>query len=415
VQKGKRKMRDEVYVGALISERGFEHSTGLWKHHTYIKKIGDRYYYTVEQLKNAGSTVKDVASTLKDARENIKESKDIDRAIKTGSSERKPLLETVKDEAYKRSGLKDRDDAKTYAKVAKIQERRANSKDANERANAKKSLDVYRKSEKAAKERYSKSLIGKAENAVGSAKQKRDEAVKKVGDRYNSAKNSVKNAASKVKDKKRELSGGEYKKSRYQKADDRARAYQKWAKHDKEDSDRAASRGDKKAVEWYNSARRNDVEGFKASREIARDYESAYAKSARGRVEIAAKKVSNKINHRKRIGRDAARSYEKYHKLTMDAHNGRADDKLYSGYARSGKNPYKDSGHPHLTADERRKWGRMGLAGREQAKEAEKQATVQRRLQYARQSEYERTSLKGRTARAKKRVAKALKRIRRKR
>lgn len=56
-------MRDEIYVGALISERGFEHSTGLWKHHKYIKKIGDRYYYTKEQLKKAGEKASTAVKT----------------------------------------------------------------------------------------------------------------------------------------------------------------------------------------------------------------------------------------------------------------------------------------------------------------------------------------------------------------
>ena len=177
-------MRDEIYVGKLISEDALAHSSGLWKKHKYIKKIGDRYYYTKEQLKSAGRDVKDVVSTLKDARETIKERKEIDRVLRTGSSDRQSVVETVKDTAYKRSGLKDRDDAKTYGKVAKMFERRASSRDASDsaRADAKKNADAYRKSESAAKERYNKSLIGKAENGYHSTKERLKNAGEKVSE-----------------------------------------------------------------------------------------------------------------------------------------------------------------------------------------------------------------------------------------
>jgi hypothetical protein len=43
-------MRDEIYVGALISERWLEHSAGPWKKHKYISKINGIYKYPKEKI-----------------------------------------------------------------------------------------------------------------------------------------------------------------------------------------------------------------------------------------------------------------------------------------------------------------------------------------------------------------------------
>lgn len=40
-------MKDEIYVGNLISSKFLRHSSGPWKEHLYTKKVGDRYYYNV--------------------------------------------------------------------------------------------------------------------------------------------------------------------------------------------------------------------------------------------------------------------------------------------------------------------------------------------------------------------------------
>ena len=61
-------MKDEIYVGNLVSPEELSHSAkgSKWKDHKYIKKIGDRYYYTQEELakaaKKAGKAIGKAAS-----------------------------------------------------------------------------------------------------------------------------------------------------------------------------------------------------------------------------------------------------------------------------------------------------------------------------------------------------------------
>ena len=54
-------MRDNIYVGVLISERKLEHSSGPWKKHKYLKKIGDKYIYAKEKLSDAAKKAGDLA------------------------------------------------------------------------------------------------------------------------------------------------------------------------------------------------------------------------------------------------------------------------------------------------------------------------------------------------------------------
>lgn len=94
-------MRDRIYVGRLISEDELAHSSGLWKKHKYIKKVGDRYYYTKEQLKNAGKKVADSADKAigVTARKEYKEAKE--EAVKTYNSKEDRFDEKALDKATK--------------------------------------------------------------------------------------------------------------------------------------------------------------------------------------------------------------------------------------------------------------------------------------------------------------------------
>lgn len=51
-------MKDEIYVGPLISEDELAHSSGPWKKHKYRKKVGKRYYYDDDLVTGPGVKLK---------------------------------------------------------------------------------------------------------------------------------------------------------------------------------------------------------------------------------------------------------------------------------------------------------------------------------------------------------------------
>jgi hypothetical protein len=257
-------MRDEIYVGRLISEEALAHSSGLWKKHKYIKKIGDRYYYTKEQLKKAGKKASDSVS------DKIDELSD-----PSGDKEDKYVRPTV-------------------------------SADHN----------------------------------------------------YIDLRNN---------------------------------------------EDRASD-----------SWREEKNEEFRLNRKEAREAYKDYSKTAKGRLEKATKTVGNKLTYRKRLSEAAGRSFQKYMADTMNARNERVVANEYGRNAKTGMDHLSYTGHGKLTDREREVYSEEADRANARADKLEKRATANKRLQYARQSEYERTSMKARSERAKKRLEQALKRTRRK-
>lgn len=58
-------MKDEVYVGNLVSPDELEHSSGPWKKHKYRRKVGKRYYYDEDLVTGPGVKLKKKNSKLK--------------------------------------------------------------------------------------------------------------------------------------------------------------------------------------------------------------------------------------------------------------------------------------------------------------------------------------------------------------
>lgn len=293
-------MRDEIYVGALISERGFEHSTGLWKHHKYIKKIGDRYIYAKnkagEVRDKLGETAEKAADKAKDLAWDAQLEAEWKAELAGDAVKRaaKAITDPITGASYRRS-------AKHYARVAKVNEE------------------------------------------VGAD----------------------------LRDRARQTAGEFDKRT--------TKAYRKGAERERKDA--------------------TDARG------MANYYRSKYNKTLGGRIENAVNAAGRKVTKRKRLAESVKDTKRRSEDKAWDSSHNRNMSKLYRDRMSSGL--FKSSVP-----------GEYSSLARYHAKKSKTDAqssVALKRLSAARQSEYERTSLKGRTERAKKRVAKALKRIRRKR
>lgn len=239
---------------------------------------------------------------------------------------------------------------------------------------------------------YVGKLISEEALAHSSGLWKKHKYIKKIGDRYYYTKEQLKKAGKEATTAvKMELDGH----SGY--AKDSADNYAKQAKGDLkaiekqnaiiEDAEAGRSSAD---VEYERDWKEQYKKQFARNRDNARKFEQIHAKTLSGRAEIAAKTAKNKLTRRSRLSSMAGKSWQKSTKEEMEARNARVDSKNY----------YK-------TDAER-------AAAQKHAEKHEKNAVANKRLQYARQSEYERTSMKARSERAKKRLEQALKRTRKK-
>lgn len=157
-------MRDNIYVGSLISERALEHSSGPWKKHKYLKKIGDKYVYAKSELASAMVRTKDKLA------ETVQNAKDIHETFKDASETRKEQRELTKGER----GFRARENAKFYQEEANKKETYASRSDtsATNRKEAKDSAVEYRKEAQRLRGNYNKTALGKAENAASKLKNK---------------------------------------------------------------------------------------------------------------------------------------------------------------------------------------------------------------------------------------------------
>lgn len=269
-------MAKDIYVGSLISERTLEHSSGPWKKHKYIKKIGDRYVYA----KNKMSSVID--------------------------------------------------DTKHFI------------------------------------------------NTIGASSTSRDFHTRRADRSLESARREMRDAESAEIDPYRERSHHI----------DSSEEHRRFAKYDKED--------------------------FERNRQSAREAHSSFAKTGAGKIESAKRSLEKKITRRKRVGESAAEHYKKESHARRDAENLRNTAANYKETSRSGRSPFIDAGSSMLTKSERDRYAEASRNASRQAKQKEREATTHARLKAARESELERNSIKQRSERAKKRVAKALGRFKKK-
>lgn len=233
-------------------------------------------------------------------------------------------------------------------------------------------------------------LISEDELAHSSGLWKKHKYIKKVGDRYYYTKEQLKNAGAKLTTAIKTQGAADNAKYAADHYGNLAKGDLKAIEKQNaliEDAEAGRSSAD---AEYERDWKEEYKKQFTRNRANARKAEQVYAKTLSGRVENAAKVAKNKLTRRSRLSSMAGKSFMKSTKEEMEARNARVDSKNY----------YK-------TNAER-------AAAQKHAEKHEKNAVANKRLQYARQSEYERTSLKARSERAKKRLEQALKRVRKK-
>lgn len=168
-------MRDNIYVGVLISERKLEHSSGPWKKHKYLKKIGDKYIYAKNKI----------ASAIDDVKTAIKENPNASEYYKRATQ-----AETSKDnEVWSEGQTKER------AKKSALEEgngelfKRLSEHDRTQ-------AFAYRVEGQANRKKYNKTLSGKVHNAAESVSRKLSYKERRS--------NSAKDLNNRAKDKERD-------------------------------------------------------------------------------------------------------------------------------------------------------------------------------------------------------------------
>ena len=197
-------MRNEIYVGALISERELEHSSGSWKKHKYLKKIGDKYIYAKNKIGDAtGQLVDKVKDLAWDAQ--FEAEYQAERAADAAKGAVNKVTNPITGSEYKQQAANYQRDANTNESVANDlrerakqtageQDKRTSSiynrgadEERRDAARSRREAEYYRN-------RYNKTLGGKLENAIGS--------IGKKVTRTKRLKESVKDTARRSEDKK---------------------------------------------------------------------------------------------------------------------------------------------------------------------------------------------------------------------
>jgi len=262
---------------------------------------------------------------------------------------------------------------------------------------------------------YVGALISERELEHSSGPWKKHKYLKKIGDKYIYAKNKVAGAIDEAKDFVRTLDvepvARDFNESQ-------ANGYLEGAKKENEAAKSLETNPyfdrDGKVAEQHRDYAKYDTQDFERSRQRVREEQSRFAKTGAGKLESVKKTIEKKLTRRKRLSESAGEHYRKEKEARRDAANLRTSSEIDKDIARSGRSPFVSSGSGVLSKKDRDRHVTTSRNARNQAKEKEREATTHARLRAARESELERTSLKGRSERAKKRIKKALQRLRKK-
>ena len=304
-------MRNEIYVGALISERELEHSSGPWKKHKYLKKIGDKYIYAKNKVGEAADIIGDKIS---DTAENV-----VDKA--------RDLAFDAQFEAEWKAGR---------------------------------------------------------------------------------AKDAVENAADAVKEKVGEAVGAD-ERAKWISESRKANNRKEWADDAKKKGE-AARRSGEKDDGFYKDWEQRHRKEYDYQRERARKAHADYSKTAMGKAENALESIKKKVTRRSRL--KEASKQDRIRSQT-DSYNAGSRKAIADSWNRAARSNQTITGDV-MSRENRASTKNIANYYAEKSKQDARNSTTRERLRAARQSELERTSLKGRSERAKKRIKKALQRLRKK-
>ena len=260
-----------------------------------------------------------------------------------------------------------------------------------------------------AKDIYVGSLISERTLEHSSGPWKKHKYIKKIGDRYVYAKNKVEWAINEAKNFVRTLDVEPVARDFHER---QANRYLEGAKKENEAAKSLETNPyfdrDGKVAEQHRDYAKYDTQDFEKSRQRAREEHSRFAKTGAGKLESAKKTIEKKFTRHKRLSESAGEHYRKEKEARRDAENLKISSEIDKDIARSGRSPFVSSGSGVLSKKDRDRYATTSRNASRQAKQKEREATTHARLRAARESEFERNSIKQRSERAKKRVMKAL-------
>lgn len=334
-------------------DRYIAHSTGPWKKHKYLKKIGDganaTYVYAQSQMANAGRMVKNKASQASGAARKANKNfvanakKMAAQARKRGGKVARNARDTAA--AVKKSGVGV--NARKYAKYASYEAgmARDTASGARKRARILKNSNVADSAERVARKRYSeyykkagearkavsdyyKTPVGQAERAAKNAQSKASRKARKVKRKVNQAAGTLEKRVSSVSNEARRRANGAVNEGR-------RRASSAYA------SGRKKVNGAVRSAKRRAIATAKQVSGYNAKQAMnkaAKNYNRAVAKTNSVR-EITNNRVAAKRARYEKQTRDAGRVLTERKKQYSKTPMGRADSvkndaKSYAGAAK---------------------------------------------------------------------------------